>query len=314
MYSIRFRQIFLASIVVCKLAIPAGASTLFYVSNDGDGTIQAIGSATGVAPARLLPGLLKAPWHSTMGSERELIRSNGRCTLRYYRKLRRMGIRASLRVCRALRRVLAFYNGYLFAGVNNTPNLNGLGTIIKIASDGSTSSYASSPTLGPDEITFDSGGNLYVASGGNFYPSEGEVNKIDSSGNVTPYANILAPFGATFGGSGNLYVSSSAVYSMGHLGGSYEIFAVAPSGTVTDITIGNNDITGLAYNGNSLYGCDGDTTNSIVSISATGAVSTFATGLNAPDYILTVPEPNILPELLLASFSFLANRRIRLFQ
>lgn len=117
----------------------------------------------------------------------------------------------------------------------------------------------------PSAITFDSIGNLYVASEGN-----STIVRIDSTGTRTVFANPSAgvsnPTGLAFDAANNLYVSSA--------GGTITKFN--PAGVGTTFASGLNQPTGLAFDtlGN-LYVANSQS-STIEEFNPAGVQSTFA--------------------------------------
>ena len=222
-------------------------------------------------------------------------------------------------------------DSYLYAA--NTD----LNSILKIASNGSVSTFVSGGLLSnPSGAVFDELGNLYIANYA--FPSGASVIKITSAGVMTTYSN--SSIGSGGGGlvmdtAGTLYASSNAtgeVYKIA-TNGDVGVFAtgfqyptglafsptsdlyvanqgaggtipsislVSPSGAVSlfvDIGL-TGFVNGLTTDSQgNIYATDGQT---IKKITPDRIVSTYASGLNSPTGLATVPEPSTYALLILS--------------
>ncbi len=111
--------------------------------------------------------------------------------------------------------------GFAGLALDNKDNLyagNSYSTIEKFGANGVGSIFANSGFYNPEGLTFDSSGNLYVASYGN-----DRIYKFDPSGSGLFFAGSLTaptnsgvsfPMGLAFGSSGNLYVADHGTGSI----------------------------------------------------------------------------------------------------
>lgn len=111
---------------------------------------------------------------------------------------------------------------------------------------------------GPNGMTFDTSGNLYVAEG-----FRGGVERFTHEGTASLYANITgAPVGLAFDAFGNLYVSENYYNT---------IWEIGTNGTLTEVAAPGNDPYGLAFDaGGNLY----------VSLFDNGEIMKYAAGAN----------------------------------
>lgn len=118
---------------------------------------------------------------------------------------------------------------------------DGSGTITKITSGGSKSTFASGFSSyddnSPNGMVFDSHGNMYVASG--TQSSDESIVKISSTGVKTTYSSNASngdllnnPAGLTFDNNGNLYVANSNAHDIIKIAsnGAQSVFATLPTG------------------------------------------------------------------------------------
>ncbi len=156
--------------------------------------------------------------------------------------------------------------------------------ISKITPGGTVSLFATLPGgSNPFGLAFDTSGNLYAANA-----TTDTISKITSGGVVSLFATLPGgsdPFGLAFDSSGNLYAADHNTNKISKItpGGVVSLFASLPAGSGVD---------GLAFDplGN-LYVADTNA-NKISEISPDGlTVTTFATGIPSPKFILAVPEP-----------------------
>jgi glucose/arabinose dehydrogenase len=273
-------------LAVWLLASRGYAQTKFYVSDLGDGTIEAVSSTGGVTP--FVTGLTK-PLGLAMDNSGNLYVAEHDADFDIL-KITPDGNYTVFASMPGLTEGLAFdKNGNLYAGVNTSSTTVGPGAIIKIAPDGSTRIFASASNLAPEGIAFNSAGNLFVDS-----DSADEINEITPDGNITPFnTKVDEPVGLAINGSGNLYATNNEEINLplSRTAFTYPLYTILPNGSSSFVGMGSNFIFGLTIDGNgNLFGGD-LTTNSIVEISTSGQLTTFATGLDEPAYILSVPEP-----------------------
>ena len=179
-------------------------------------------------------------------------------------------------------------SGNLFV---STSNFNNVGTIIKIAPNGTVSTFATG-FVRPMALAFDSSGDLYVDDWG-----AGSIFGVTPSGSVR---TVATGFGYLTGmaidtWSGNLYVGNLTNEGMP---ASYPqpvgIDEITPSGTVTPLFSQSKPIPtygqGIAFDsctGNLYCGSQGqvDGVYNLSEITTGGVVSTFSTGINEPCWL-----------------------------
>jgi len=155
------------------------------------------------------------------------------------------------------------------------------GTVLKIAPDGSTSTFASGLTS-PTSLAVDGTGNVYV--GCNTYSyyggAVGTIYRVTPGGVVSLFVAAFAdPVGLAFDAAGNLYVASAPQF------GNASVGKVTPNGTTSTFATGFRFVAGLAFDpAGNLYvsGRDSSAQGVISKVTPYGNVSTFATGLSNP--------------------------------
>ena len=218
-------------------------------------------------------------------------------------------------------------------------------TISKITPGAGVSTFAAGLNA-PEDLAFDSSGNLCVTVMG-AYPAPEAIDKIAPDGTVSPF--VTAAQGVSFGylacdNSGNLYTVNAAqnnailkitpdgtvsTFATGiNAGGlacdtsgnlyatSGSIYKITPSGAISTFVTSSTGLytSSLASDsfGDLYTFAPGGFNASIVEISPTGTVSTIATGLHEPQYIVVAPTPEPASIALLASAaSLLLVRRFR---
>jgi sugar lactone lactonase YvrE len=208
-------------------------------------------------------------------------------------------------------------------------------TISKITPGAGVSTFAAGLNA-PEDLAFDSSGNLCVTVMG-AYPAPEAIDKIAPDGTVSPF--VTAAQGVSFGylacdNSGNLYTVNAAqnnailkitpggtvstlTAGVGPVGGlacdpsgnlyvtSSSIYQITASGAVSTFVTSPTGLysSSLASDGfGDLYTfAPGGAHASIVEITPTGTISTIATGLSSPQYIVVAPTPEPVSILLLAS-------------
>jgi sugar lactone lactonase YvrE len=164
----------------------------------------------------------------------------------------------------------------------------GSGDIYKVTPSGSVSIFVSRFKLnapnGAFGLAFDANGNLYDA-----IPDSNEVFEITPSGVISTFATGLnSPSGLAFDRNGNLFVSN-------YFGNS--ITQISPTGIQSPFVSGLRAPVGLAFdNVGNLFVAEHTTDGSIVMITPSGNVSTFASNLGgSPNFIaIPVPEPSTI--------------------
>ncbi len=133
--------------------------------------------------------------------------------------------------------------------------------ISKYAPNGTSTVFASGLTSnGPERMTFDASGNLYMSA-----VYTGEVDKFTPDGHRTIYASgIPIPMGLAFDASGNLYTTSN--YS--------NIVKITPTGAVSTVVSGITNPFDLTFDsaGNMYY----TSTTGLYKRTPTGTISTIA--------------------------------------
>jgi sugar lactone lactonase YvrE len=122
---------------------------------------------------------------------------------------------------------------------------------------------------GPEGLTFDSAGILYVAD-----EASGNIYKYTQNGARGAFASgLTSPMGLALDGAGNLFVTDES---------SGTIYKFNPTGARTTFVSGLSGPRGLAFNsiGNLFVACVGD--GNIYEFKPTGLRGTFATGLSSP--------------------------------
>ena len=144
--------------------------------------------------------------------------------------------------------------------------------VMQITPGGVITSFAhiaSSPNYG---IAFDSAGMMYLAD-----LPRGQIDKIDSSGTVTPWITGLNnPKGIAFDSSGT-DVAQNAIGIVSE---------ITPGGVVSTFASGLSNPVGLVFDSaGNLYESDAAGGGQINKITPGGIVSTFATGLDTPTFL-----------------------------
>ena len=118
----------------------------------------------------------------------------------------------------------------------------------------------------PNQLTFDSSGNLYIAN-----QAGTTVTKVTPAGAVTTFAGgFNAPSGLAFDASGNLYVANSYT-------GNATISKVTPGGTVTTFATGLGNPSHLAFDSSGNLYASSYLGNTVYKITPSGSVSIFVT-------------------------------------
>jgi hypothetical protein len=189
---------------------------------------------------------------------------------------------------------------------NNSGNLDVIGgvypsAIDKITPDGTVSPFVTSGLGSSGYLACDNSGNLYTVNGN----QNDAILKITPNGTVsTLAAGVGLVGGLACDPSGNLYVTAGSIYK------------ITPSGAVSTFVTSSTGLytSSLASDsfGDLYTFAPGGFNASIVEISPTGTVSTIATGLHEPQYIVVAPTPEPASIALLASAaSLLLVRRFR---
>ena len=144
------------------------------------------------------------------------------------------------------------------------------GSIVKIASNGTTSTFASSVT-NPTGLAFDASGNLYVSS----YTTS-TIYKYTSGGTQSTFAtSISSPTGLAFDASGNLFAATN--------GGT--IYKITSAGVKTTFA-SSSSLMGLAFDrAGNLYACRYSSSGSIYKYNTSGTQSTLITPITNPSYL-----------------------------
>jgi sugar lactone lactonase YvrE len=152
------------------------------------------------------------------------------------------------------------------------------GNIDEFTPNGVRSVFASGLTH-PLALAFDSGGNLFVADGGNENAGSGAVYKFTPAGVRTTFALGLSnPAGLAFDSAGNLFVAE-----FGEIGGgpgTGRIYKFTPNGVRSTFASGLFEPEGLAFGraGNLFVAVVGG----VYKFTPTGLRTTFASGLTSP--------------------------------
>ena len=166
-------------------------------------------------------------------------------------------------------------------------NYGGVGSVYEYT--GGSRSAVVSGLDDPCGLTFDSSGNLYVTN----YLS-GSIEKVSSGGAPSTFASGLSyPQCLAIGGNGTLFETD---------GGSGNIYEFASNGSRSTFASGfdggyGTGLDGLAFdsNGNLFVGDDG--TGNILEFSSSGQ-TTFASGLDVPEFLAFAPTPVPEPSAL----------------
>jgi hypothetical protein len=150
-------------------------------------------------------------------------------------------------------------------------------TIVKIAPDGTVTSFVSSGLAGPLGLAFDNNGNLYTP---NFFA--GTVSKITPAGVVSTFATgFTQPTDVIFDGNSTLYVDSS----------SSTINKVSLSGVVSPfVSAGLSTPVGMALDHDGTLFVANETNGTISEVTPDGVVSTFVSGLSVPQDLAFNPD------------------------
>ena len=152
------------------------------------------------------------------------------------------------------------------------------GNIDEFTPNGVRSVFASGLTS-PFAMAFDSGGNLFVADGGDENAGSGAVYKFTPAGVRTTFALGLSnPAGLAFDSAGNLFVAEFGEINGGP--GTGRIYKFTPNGVRTTFASGLFEPQGLAFDraGNLFVAVFGGVYN----FTPTGLRTTFASGLTHP--------------------------------
>ena len=143
---------------------------------------------------------------------------------------------------------------------------------------------------GNDGISVDDQGNLFVNSNGLVNQFNGKaVYKVDLDGQFRLFADNLKefPVGSVFDSNGNLYVT-------GWKAPGY-ILKITPDGTVSELTSGILDASGLEFDNDGLLYAMEPRLNRMIRVSATGEKTVFASGasFNYSSGIAYNPSQNV---------------------
>src|SRR5438874_2200457 len=132
------------------------------------------------------------------------------------------------------------------SAVDVDPTTGGVkGSIDEFTPNGVRSIFASGLTS-PFALAFDSGGNLFVADGGNENAGSGAVYKFTPAGVRTTFALGLSnPAGLAFDSAGNLFVAEFGEINGGP--GTGRIYKFTPNGVRTTFASGLFEPQGLAF-------------------------------------------------------------------
>ena len=152
------------------------------------------------------------------------------------------------------------------------------GNIDEFTPNGVRSVFASGLTS-PFAMAFDSGGNLFVADGGNENAGSGAVYKFTPAGVRTTFALGLSnPAGLAFDSAGNLFVAEFGEINGGP--GTGRIYKFTPNGVRTTFASGLFEPQGLAFDrAGNLFVAAGGT---VSKFTPTGVHTAFASGLTSP--------------------------------
>ncbi len=152
------------------------------------------------------------------------------------------------------------------------------GNIDEFTPNGVRSVFASGLTS-PFAMAFDSGGNLFVADGGNENAGSGAVYKFTPAGVRTTFALGLSnPAGLAFDSAGNLFAAEFG--EINGLPGTGRIYKFTPNGVRSTFASGLFEPQGLAFDraGNLFVAVFGG----VYKFTPTGLRTTFASGLTHP--------------------------------
>ena len=150
------------------------------------------------------------------------------------------------------------------AAGNVYTNETGTGNVLKLAADGTKTTFATGSTSGLQGLTFDASGNLYVSQ-----QNANTILKVTPNGTVSTFTTgVTSPTDLTFDPAGNLYAATAT-------GG--VIDEVTPGGTVTTYASGLGAVTGVAFDGKSgvLYASTGFTQRVVQVAPNGGAVTDY---------------------------------------
>ena len=152
------------------------------------------------------------------------------------------------------------------------------GNIDEFTPNGVRSVFASGLTS-PFAMAFDSGGNLFVADGGDENAGSGAVYKFTPAGVRTTFALGLSnPAGLAFDSAGNLFVAEFGEINGGP--GTGRIYKFTPNGVRTTFASGLFEPQGLAFDrAGNLFVAAGGT---VSKFTPTGVHTAFASGLTHP--------------------------------
>ena len=154
---------------------------------------------------------------------------------------------------------------------------SGTNSVLKIAPNGSQTTFATG-VRDPGGLAFDSTGNLFVSS-----KQDNAIVKISPDGTKSNFvsAGLNSPGGLAFDATGNLLIADT---------GSDTILSVDRDGNVsTRVGTGLNSPADVAVDalGNLLVANSG--TNSVLKISPQGMITSVASLLNAPQFVVMAP-------------------------
>lgn len=219
--------------------------------------------------------------------------------------------------------------------------------ILKYPAAGGSSVFVNTGLQAPNEIKFDTHGDLWVADGGNgsvrrilpdgtintvgvipgylrgvaidatgavFASSyySGEIYKLDPSDGgdttITKFATAVpTPGSLAFDEAGNLYAAGTGVGV---------ISKISPTGVVSEFAMGISDVRGIAFGSDGvLYASSLMNGGSIVKVLPDGTVMPFASNLGSVGFLtVVVPEPSsvVLGSLGLVAATWIGCRRSRL--
>ncbi len=293
----------LAGVMTGMLWARSSRGAMIYVSNGGNGTIQAV-SLTGVV-STYATGLSTPRGLAFDAANNLYVANNGDQTIRKITPQGVMTTFASGLTGDLYGVAVDQSTGNVFVSeiLNDTSN----SLILKFTPGGIMTTFAT--LAAPGGLVFDTNHNLFVtlASGGGAAGAVGGINEVSPAGVVTPVVStgMSDPVGLARSASGDLYAAE--------LNGDMRILHSTTGGAVNVFATGVGTPYGLTFGPDgTLYVADfagGD----LEAVTSGGGVSTFATGFSSPRFITlgpdAVPEPGTLGLLVLGGAALLARRR-----
>lgn len=275
------------AVTVALLCTRFASASMFYVSNGGDGTIQAV-TTTGAA-STYATGLSTPRGLAFDSSNNLYVASSGDGTIRKIATDGTSSIFASGLTGQLYGVAIDSSTGNIYVSDQNLNDATN-SSILRFTPAGVMSTFATINS--PGGLVFDASHNLFVTysfagAGGS---AVGGINEISPTGVVTSFVStgLADPIGLARSSTGDLYAAEFA--------GSLRIMHVTTGGSLSVFATGVGTPYGETFGPDGrLYVAD-FADGSINAISSGGVVSPFASGFSSPRFITLGPDASAVPE------------------